>query len=201
MDSRAGYVLTGGRSSRFGSDKALADLNGRPMVLHVADSVREAAGSVTLVGAPERYRSLGLPAIPDLVEGAGPLAGLTAALAHAQARYALVVACDMPAVGPAFLNLLFETAESTGAAAVVPLQPDGRRQPLCAVYSPSLTVRFSRALSEGDRRADAGLTDAEVHWLEPAAYAALDPDGLGFSNVNTESDFERSRRQSSPQRS
>lgn len=171
------------------------------MVLHVADSVREAAGSATLVGAPERYGSLGLPAIPDLEQGAGPLAGLTAALAHAKARYALVVACDMPAVRPAFLNLLFETAEATGADAVIPLQPDGRRQPLCAVYSPSLAARFSRVLYEGARRADGGLAGAEVHWLEPAAYAPVDPDGRGFSNVNTQSDFERSLGQSSPQRS
>ena len=77
---RAGYVLTGGRSSRFGANKAFADVDGKPMVVQVADRVRSVCDSVTLVGPAETYGSLGLRVIEDSVADFGPVAGILAAL-------------------------------------------------------------------------------------------------------------------------
>ena len=66
---RAGFVLVGGASSRMGSDKASLPFRGGALVEHVAAAVAEAAGNVTLVGPPERYRDLGLRIIPDRYPG------------------------------------------------------------------------------------------------------------------------------------
>ena len=131
----AGYVLVGGRSSRFGADKALLDWHGRPLVLHVAAQVAQAAGSVTLVGAPDRYLALGLPVIPDPVTGFGPLAGLWAALDHSQADWNLVVACDLPHLHAAFLADLLHRANAEDPDVLLPVDHQGRPEPLCAVYS------------------------------------------------------------------
>jgi len=191
MPSRAGYVLTGGQSSRFGADKALAHYQGRPMVESVAERVRGVAGSVTLVGAPERYRSLELRVIPDIEANLGPLAGLAAALNDASVQRILAVACDMPCLKPALLEFLFETAESSGARAVVPVQPDGRKQPLCAVYSSELAGAFRQALDHGLRRAGAALAGIDVRYLHPADYHHADPRGESFLNINTQTELER----------
>ena len=53
LSDQAGWVLTGGQSTRMGRDKAMLPWSGRTMIEVIADTVREAAGSVTLVGAPE----------------------------------------------------------------------------------------------------------------------------------------------------
>src|SRR5882672_6033560 len=102
MDLTAGFVLTGGRSSRMGRDKALLPVagsgpaGGLSLVERTAELVRGAAGSVILIGMPERYAHLGLPVVADIVEDCGPMGGLLTALHVTHADSNLIVACDMP---------------------------------------------------------------------------------------------------------
>jgi molybdopterin-guanine dinucleotide biosynthesis protein A len=133
MDSTAGFVLTGGRSSRMGRDKALLPIEGSLLVERTAEWVRAAAGNVTLIGAPGRYAHLGIPVMPDLVEGAGPISGLHTALKTTRADWNLVVACDMPGLTAAFLNDLLAAAKQLGCDCLAP-QTDSGLHPLCAVY-------------------------------------------------------------------
>jgi len=133
MDSTAGFVLTGGRSSRMGRDKALLPIDGSVLVERTAEVVRAAAGSVTLIGAPGRYAHLGLPVLPDLVPDGGPLCGLHTALKITRADWNLVVACDMPGLTVAFLGDLLAAAQQLGGACLAP-QTDSGLHPLCAVY-------------------------------------------------------------------
>jgi molybdopterin-guanine dinucleotide biosynthesis protein A len=133
MDSTAGFVLTGGRSSRMGRDKALLPIDGSVLVERTAEVVRAAAGSVTLIGAPGRYAHLGLPVLPDLVPDGGPICGLHTALKITRANWNLVVACDMPGLTVAFLGDLLAAAQQLGCACLTP-QTDSGLHPLCAVY-------------------------------------------------------------------
>src|SRR5712691_8368629 len=102
---RAGFVLVGGKSSRMGRDKANLPFEGRTLVERVAAAVADAAGSVTLVGPPGRYESLGLPVIADLEPDLGPLGGIHAALSATSAAWNLIAACDLPAVSGPFLKI------------------------------------------------------------------------------------------------
>lgn len=177
-----GYVLTGGRSSRFGSDKALHLVGGRAMALHVADALRSLADPVTLVGDPDRYGSLGLPVIPDQMAGAGPLAGIVSALANASTPWVLVAACDMPKLSAAPLASLLAAAVQSNVWAVLPRTPDGRLQPLCAAYAKAALDPLSSALQGGTRK----VTDA----IQSLSWRALDMDDASpFANVNRRSDL------------
>src|SRR5438045_3278547 len=50
--TKIGAILAGGSSSRMGTDKALVEVDGRPMALHVADALRAGGAEVVvLVGA------------------------------------------------------------------------------------------------------------------------------------------------------
>jgi len=136
MDSTAGFVLTGGRSSRMGRDKALLPIEGSVLVERTAERVRAAAGSVTLIGAPGRYAHLGLPVLPDLVPDGGPggpICGIHTALKTTIADWNLVVACDMPRLTAPFLRSLLDRAQAEGKACLVPQTSQGL-EPLCAVY-------------------------------------------------------------------
>src|SRR5579862_2554422 len=133
MDSTAGFVLTGGRSSRMGRDKALLPIDGSFLVERTAEVVRAAAGSVTLIGAPARYAHLGLPVLPDLVEDCGPISGLHTALISTRADWNLVVACDMPSLTAGLLSDLVAAAQQLGCSCLAPPTGTGLH-PLCAVY-------------------------------------------------------------------
>src|ERR1700685_3948968 len=86
----AGAVLAGGRSSRMGATKAFAPLAGRPLLAHVLDRLRPQAARVYLNARDDsdRWRAFGCPLVEDPPEwrGAGPLAGIAAALARAAAE-------------------------------------------------------------------------------------------------------------------
>lgn len=187
--STAGYVLVGGRSSRFGSDKALATWNGKTLALWVAEQVREAAGSVTLVGPREKYGSLGLPLIEDPIQGFGPLAGLSAALDHTAAAWNVVVACDMPHVTAGFLAFLLRTAREQDPDVLLPLDPDGRAEPLCAVYAMRCREVVAEAIRRGVHKMTTGLAGLRVQHVTSSDYAAFNPDGRLFANLNTPADL------------
>lgn len=76
-----GVVLAGGLSSRFGSDKALAEWDGRSLLLHAVDNLSGQCEQVVIAG-----REIGpAPCIPDWPRsGMGPLAGIAAGLHYAQ---------------------------------------------------------------------------------------------------------------------
>jgi len=81
MPSLPVYILAGGRSSRFGSDKARALLDGEPLIARLARQIAPIAAGITVVAdAPEKYADLGLRTIADRRPGLGPLAGLEAAM-------------------------------------------------------------------------------------------------------------------------
>lgn len=178
----AGYVLVGGRSSRFGSDKALLDWQGQPLALHVAEKVREAAGSITLVGNPDRYQHLGLPLLPDPLLHHGPLAGLQAALTHTTSAWNLVVACDMPNLTTTFLTYLLETAQARNPDVLLPQDLQGRPEPLCAVYHQRCREAIQSALAQGIHK----MTEAFGR-LRVVSLPIQDPNL--FANLNTPADL------------
>ncbi len=151
--SRAGFVLVGGASSRMGRDKALMEFEGVPMVRRIAECVRSSAGSVTLIGPPERYRHLGYNVIPDRVNGFGPIGGVYTALETTHSEWNLIVACDMPYLTATFLDELFDDAESGPSTAdvIVPATTHGdeaRLDPLCAVYQRRCAMATRRAIDQ-----------------------------------------------------
>lgn len=76
-----GAIIAGGQARRFGADKGAALLHGKPLINHVADALRPQVEALVVVGREWP----GMVALDDRPVGAlGPLAGLNAALHHAQ---------------------------------------------------------------------------------------------------------------------
>lgn len=175
-------MLVGGRSSRMGRDKALLALRGIPMAQRVASAVAEAAGSATLVGAPEQYSGLGFSAIPDLFPGEGPLGGILTALHHSASEWNLIVACDMPEIDAPLLARLMDAAWRSGACALLPVTAEGRAQPLCAVYARACLAPFEAAFADGIRKVTAAIAGVRCLRLPMQEVSP-------FQNVNTPEDW------------
>jgi molybdopterin-guanine dinucleotide biosynthesis protein A len=166
----------------MGTDKALLPFHGRTLIEHVAGEVEAAAGSVTIVGNPERYHHLGLSVIADEQPGEGPLGGIVTALCSGRVEWSLVVACDLPRITAVFLRELVAAAQaSRGVQCVVPRSATGL-EPLCAVWHHSAILPLCCALESGRRKMKevVSLIEAQV-W--PVAETEI------FRNVNAPEDW------------
>jgi molybdopterin-guanine dinucleotide biosynthesis protein A len=195
-----GLVLAGGRSVRFGGEKAVALLAGRPLLEWAVERLRTVCASVAInvrqgTEAEAVTLALGWPAIYDAPGDAlGPLAGVKAGLlwADEQGASSLAVSpCDAPLLPDDLYVRLLERAE--GGAAMAETR-DGR-QPLCALWPVAALPTVREALAEGAHpptwQVLEGLGARKVLFERPEA----------FVNVNTRADLTaveaaRSRRRS-----
>jgi len=184
IEKSAGFVLAGGGSTRMGVDKALLDAGGAPLLKRIAEEVRAAAGSVVVVGRPDRYARMGFDVIADLRSGAGPLGGIETALTASRAEWNLIVACDMPRLRARDMRGWIDAADRAGADALVCVGPSGRPEPLAAVYRASCLDAVSAALDAGVRKITDALRDLQVFHFR------LDNDLL-TANLNTPEDWAR----------
>ncbi len=155
------YILAGGRSSRFGSDKARAVLAGEPLIVRVARLLTPAASTLTAVAdRPDRYADLGLRTIADVHPGLGPLSGLHAALRDRRdGDWLLLCSCDALLVRSKWLERLL--ASRTPGAQAVAFRRD-RWQPMPALYAGTILADVERALADSRRSLHALLDRLRV---------------------------------------
>ncbi|MDZ7315835.1 MAG: molybdenum cofactor guanylyltransferase [candidate division KSB1 bacterium] len=111
-----GIVLAGGKSRRFGRDKALIKLSDKTAVELAVELVRPFVQHMLLsTNEPAMFSFLAIPAVPDLHAYAGPLAGIEATLRASRTEWNLVVACDMPRMSPMVLEFLSRLQPSSDA--------------------------------------------------------------------------------------
>jgi molybdenum cofactor guanylyltransferase len=189
MPEVEGFILAGGASSRMGADKAHLRLGGRTLVGRAAAALGAVTSGVSVVSSKPDAAAFGLPVVPDLLEGRGALGGLHAALAHANSGWAMILSCDLPFVTAALCERL-DALRGPEADAVAPLQPDGRPQPLCALYARAACLPVVVELLWADElRPRALLARVRTRWVSFDEVAHLPGAEHFFKNLNTPEDF------------
>lgn len=183
------YILAGGKSSRFGSDKARAILDGVPLICRVAEALRPVVADITVVAERYgKYADLRLRTIADARPGLGPLGGLVTALADRLDRrgagWLLLTSCDMAESRVEWVQALLEhTAEGRRAV----LFRGERLEPLLALYHTDLLPLAETRLAQG-QGALWRLVEAAGHVEIPL------PDSYQrLPQINTPGELERCR--------
>jgi molybdopterin-guanine dinucleotide biosynthesis protein A len=173
----------------MGTDKALLDLGGRTFVEHIHAALSLITTHTSIVGAPHNCATWPqLPAVPDVHIKWGALGGLHAALTAARAPWAIIVACDLPFVTGELFVRLASFLENFDA--VVPVQPDGRVQPLCALYRAEVCAERARELiASGERRPRALLPLVKTRQVSFGELSDLEGANRFFANINTPDDY------------
>ena len=194
---RATIILAGGLSSRFGSNKALQTLAGKPLICHMIERVSRVAGEVVVVlgrGESKTEYDAILPlhvrVVNDDREGKNPLVGMVAGLGAIVSDYTAILACDAPFVNSEVIELLFRRALKADAA--IPRWNRRRIEPLQAVYCRAPTLR---AALETLTPSDLSIEDM-IMKLGQVVYvsiedeiANIDRDLTTFFNINTREDL------------
>ncbi len=193
IPSVAGVVLAGGHSSRMGRGKAQLPIADEPLLRRVAGRLRAALSEVLVVGPPEELAPLvpDVLVIPDTRPSMGPLAGLEAALGTITARYAFVVACDMPFVAPPLVAALAARALAAPDYDVVALRSAHGLEHLHAVYARTCLAPITDALDRGDLSVHGLLARLRVLEVSTTEASVYDPTSLSAFNANTPGEWAR----------
>jgi molybdopterin-guanine dinucleotide biosynthesis protein A len=155
-----GLILTGGKSSRMGRDKALMNYQGEPQGRYCQRLLKSFCRQVFLScrkaqwETPE-YRDTfsDFPVVLDTHEDIGPMAGLLSAMEQYPQVAWLVLACDMPQVNQTLLEKLV-ASRSPSHLATVFTRPRQRSmpmfEPLCAIYEPACLDYLCQAFEKED---------------------------------------------------
>jgi molybdenum cofactor guanylyltransferase len=181
----SGAILAGGRSSRFGRDKALEVWYGKTLLEHVAVALEGCTERFIVGGNLEQYGFLGLPVYTDLEIHPGSLYGLARALELAKYSRVAVAACDTPNLTRNYWEFM---ANFSDFDIVIPENAEGLLEPLAAIYSKNCLDHVQLALEVGNLKMTGWFANLEVRivkWSELEPYFKPNL----FLNANTPSDL------------
>jgi len=186
MKDTEAFILAGGASRRMGTDKSQLLIDRQTFTERISETLLKLTDSVTLVGRP--LDTSALPSVPDVYPQWGALGGLHAALAACKREWAIVAACDLPFVTSELF--LFLASLRLDHEAVVPIQPDGRPQPLAALYRVDPCRERATELIEAGRRRPLDLLESvKTRWVAFDEIRNLEQSDRFFVNINTPSDY------------
>lgn len=196
------YIMAGGRSSRFGSDKArveIAELQvaTEPLLLVLRRRLSQQGHAVEIVAdRADRYEDLGVQCLVDQQSGHGPLAGVATALQHRDKQrpgWLLLVSCDLFVWHAEWFERLAEKASElpAGLPATVPptacdaiafLSPetDGRQ-----AWEPFPSLLHTRLLPQAVTRLQRGERSLQALFRASRAVGIPTQDNPQFWTFNT----------------
>ncbi len=159
------------------------------MIEWVIAALRPVTSSVSIIANGDEYARLGLPVFADTNTGIGPLEAIRTAMANSRAPRLVLAGCDLPFVTSELFAFLLGVAGDYKA--VVPVGPDGRLEPLCAVYSTGALEDVTALIESGERKVDRLFERTSVRRVAFNELSQLRGAELLFENVNTPEDHRR----------
>jgi molybdopterin-guanine dinucleotide biosynthesis protein A len=184
-------VLAGGSSRRLGRDKALLPWRSHTLIEHIVAQLQAVSDDVLVItGREKRYLELlGVPVFADEIADIGPMGGLYTGLKHARHEYSLAVACDMPLLNRAIIDLLTSELDSSMRAVVPEVQ--GHRVPTLALYHKECLLAIEQLVAQGCTSVQALLDAVPIKIVAEAKLRTVDPPLRSFTNINTLTDWEK----------
>ncbi len=145
-------ILSGGKSSRMGRDKALAEIDGTPMLQRVLNTAKPICGHIFLVSDHEAHRRFGVEMIPDAVKGIGPAGGILSALRHCRTPLLLVLGCDMPYLNTKGLSFILKTLTEKQNCEVCIPYVQLRPEPLVCAIRKTALPQWEKSVISGERK-------------------------------------------------
>jgi len=178
----SGVVLAGGRSTRYGRNKALVKLHGIPLIERVIRIIRPIFRRVIIItNTPDEYSYLELPMYPDIIKGLGPLGGITTGLRVIQDNAGFFVACDMPFLSQGLIRHIVEIKADFDV--VVP-RISGQMEALHALYGKGCRSKIEGLIHSRIYQIFRFFNEVSVRYVDEDEVRIFDPDLRSFLNIN-----------------
>ncbi|PXY01045.1 hypothetical protein DF185_10345 [Marinifilum breve] len=143
-----GIVLSGGKSSRMGTEKGLVKWQGKTLIEYSVNCLNAVCDDIVISSNNKDYNYLNFPVIKDEIANCGPIGGIYSCMKNVIADYYLVISCDVPNVPTElFKDLLKNIGDADLIYAVDSM---GKKQPLVAIYKRSCFSTIETELLNGN---------------------------------------------------
>ncbi|NOY51138.1 MAG: molybdenum cofactor guanylyltransferase [Chlorobi bacterium] len=182
-----GIILSGGKSTRMGSDKGQKNFMGKPLVEYAIEALRPNCGNLVLsANRPLDYQKYNIQIIEDEIIGVGPMGGVLSCLKHAKNEINIFLSCDTPYIDSSFIGFLIKNIDKNFDA-LVPVHPNNKAEPLCAYYNSSLINVLCAFIDKGDYKLMNFLGSIKMKKLDLSDWEYYNPGT--FSNLNSPGDL------------
>jgi molybdenum cofactor guanylyltransferase len=182
-----GLILAGGKSSRYGTNKALVEVDGTVLIERVVRVMTAVFEEVILItNSPEDYSFLGLPMVGDLIKGLGPIGGIYTGLATISTVAGFFVACDMPFLNANLLRHMVKARE--GFDAVVP-RMGWMLEPLHTLYTRNCLPVIKSLIDSREHQIARCFHKIRVRYMDEKELRAFDPELSSLFNINKPQDL------------
>jgi len=143
-----GIILAGGKSSRFGGDKAFTTFKGKPLICYGLEVLGKVCSDIIISSNNDQYDHLGYTVVQDEIKGIGPMGGICASLKYSSTPNNLVISCDTPFINQKLINYIVKNIANNQL--VVPKTEDEFIEPLCAYYHRDLWIVMEELIHQGN---------------------------------------------------
>jgi molybdopterin-guanine dinucleotide biosynthesis protein A len=195
---KSAVILAGGFSNRFGQDKGLMLLAGKPLIKHVIHAIYGIVDETIIVASSKvqaenfaKVTGSDVRIVIDANDMQSPLIGALTGFEKACGEYSLLLPCDTPLVSRDILLLLLELR--TNKNSVVPRWPNGYIEPLQAVYCTKPAVEVAKRVLNAGKADMRSMVDElrGVRYISTLVLQQLDPKLRTFFNINTPLDLKK----------
>lgn len=137
-------ILSGGKSSRFGTDKGLFLFNDSPLVLSSIKVCKNFTDHIIISSNNQLYEQFGFPVVADEYLEKGPMGGIHSALKNSPCDINLVISCDTPFISKELIEMIL--AEYNNDDVLVTQTIDGKVQTMLGIYHKRLVHKLEENL-------------------------------------------------------
>ncbi len=179
----SGVILAGGRSRRYGRNKALVKIDGVPLIERVIKVMRSVFQNLILVtNTPDEYSYLKIPMYEDLIKGLGPLGGIFTGLSVISDDAGFFVACDMPSLNRELICYMVEKRKRFDA--VIP-RVSWKMETLHAIYSKVCLPQIRRLIDLHEYQVFRFFSEVSIRYIDEDELRSVDPELRSFFNINS----------------
>jgi molybdopterin-guanine dinucleotide biosynthesis protein A len=189
LEGVTGFILLGGKSSRYGSNKAFVEIDGVRLLDRVARVMKSIFHRIVLLtNTPQEYAYLEMPMVEDLIKGLGPMGGIYTGLMTLSDQAGFFVACDMPFLSE---SLIRHMVDVRGDFDVVVPRMDWMLEPLHALYSKKCLPVIHEAIGRDQHQILKCFAELRVRYVDEEELRLWDPELRSFFNINKPQDLPR----------
>lgn len=180
-----GIILSGGKSSRMGSDKALLKIDDNDLLSRAIEVCQSVCTDIIISSNNPKHEKTGHRIVPDEVQNCGPMGGIYSCLKKSATNWNFVLSVDAAFVEVEFIEFLM--TEIGNFDALVPVHSAGK-EPLIALYHRNCLPEIEEMLEVSDFKMRKLFSKINVKYVDAQYWVEKFP--RLFVNLNKPSDLD-----------